>query len=394
MSAGFLGPESGISLGDDSASWAWVLLVITITMNQVVEVSLEFFTRRALVVALCCAAGLVAIPGKAFSQAPPRGVFSLSGLEQQPKAAVLSNPDVDGVSLREGWNDLEPREGVFDWTYLDSAVATAAAARKQVLIRISTEAGRPSWVDTAVATAGGSFFTFDNNGVTATIPVFWDPTYLAKETAMIAALGAHFTNNQTVKVVAVSFANAASEDWNVPHTPDYVTQWLALGYTTQKMLDAGRQAIDATMSAFPNQYVTLAVGGNGPSLDPTPDYVARNAVVNARAVWGGRLIVQKNDLSTFIPTAPGTGTLYQMISDFQPGVAGQMVFQCFGDQSYRVNGGVRISPSAALTESVDNGVSYGEKYIEIYETDVVNLPKAIHYAHRAILGKLKRQRSQ
>jgi hypothetical protein len=85
---------------------------------------------------------------------------------------------------------------------------------------------------------------------------------------------------------------------------------------------------------------------------------------------------------------------YQMISDFQPGIGGQMVFQCFGDQTYRVNGGVRISPSAALTESVDNGVSYGEKYIEIYETDVVNLPKAIHYAHRALVGKQKLRRSR
>jgi hypothetical protein len=53
------------------------------------------------------------------------------------------------------------------------------------------------------------------------------------------------------------------------------------------MLDAGATIIDATMAAFPNQYVTLAVGANGhtgqgPNLDPDANYVARNAVLNAR----------------------------------------------------------------------------------------------------------------
>src|SRR5262249_55505454 len=196
-----------------------------------------------------------------------------------------------------------------------------------------------------------------------------DPTFLAKKTAMIAALGAHFANNPTVKIVSASFANASYEDWNVPDTRVYVSQWLSLGYTSQKMIDTGATIINATMAAFPNQYVTLAVGGDthwglGYDLDPTADYVARNAVLNAQAAWPGRLIVQRNDLSTFIPPFPGTGTFYQMISDFQPNVAGQMFYFCYGDSTYRVNNGIPIDPSLALTFSVNNGgVGYSEKYI-------------------------------
>lgn len=61
------------------------------------------------------------------------------------------------------------------------------------------------------------------HGIT-TIPVFWDPTYLQKKKNMICALGAHFADfptpeNRTVKIVSASFANATSEDWNVPHDP-------------------------------------------------------------------------------------------------------------------------------------------------------------------------------
>jgi hypothetical protein len=319
----------------------------------------------------------------------PQGVFSITDTGNQPWSSVLGNANVDGITIRQDWSALEPTEGTYDFTYLDSAVAASAAAGKGVLLRINTQAAKPAWVTTAVQNAGGLFFTFTNNGVQTSIPVFWDPTFLAKKTAMIAALGAHFASNPTVKIVSASFANATSEDWYVPDTRSYVTQWLTLGYTSQLMINAGATIINATMAAFPNQYVSLAVGGDqhwglGYNLDPTSDYVARNTILNTAISWPGRLIVQRNDLSTFIPVFPGTGTFYQMLSDFPPNVAGQMFWWCFGDTLYKVNNGVPIDPGTALTESVNNGVSYAEKYIEIYQIDVANLPTVISYAHSAI----------
>ena len=286
--------------------------------------------------------------------AVPQGVFSFTDSGVQPWDVVLANPDVDGISLRQDWSALQPTAGTFDWTYLDAAVAASAAAGKQVLLRINTQSGKPAWVTTAIQNAGGSFFTYTNNGVQTTIPVFWDPTFLAKKTAMIAALGAHFANNPAVTIVSTSFANAAGEDWYVPDKAAYISQWLSLGYTSQKMINTGATVINATMTAFPNQYVTLAVGGDehwslGNALDPTADYVARNAVLNAQAAWSGRLIVQRNDLSTFIA---GTSTFYQMLLDFPP-AAGQMLYFCFGDTLYKVNNGVPIDPALALTLSVN-----------------------------------------
>ncbi|MGH8094124.1 MAG: beta-galactosidase [Chthoniobacterales bacterium] len=319
----------------------------------------------------------------------PRGVFSIANSGKLPLSSVLSSPNVDGITLRQDWSGLEPTEGNFDFSFLDSAVAACAGSGKQILLRIGTQAGKPAWVNDAVTAAGGSFFSFvATDGTPMTIPVFWDPTFLAKKTAMISALGAHFTNNPSIKVVSASFANAISEDWNVPHTPTDVTNWLALGYTTDKLLAAGQQIIDTTMIAFPNQIVTMAVGGsghvNGVNLDPTADYAARAAVGTARASWSGRFNVQKNDLSTFIPPAPGTDTLYAMIWDFQPDVAGQMVYQCANDPTYRANNGVPQDPSITLEESIDNAVSYNEKYVEIYQTDANSLPDAVAYAHTAL----------
>ena len=322
-----------------------------------------------------------------------RGVFSLSPSGNIAREPVLANPNVDGISIRQEWKDLEPAEGAYDWTFLDSEVGRVAAAGKQVLLRINTQANKPAWVTSAVTDAGGLFVTFESDGIQTTIPVFWDPTFLAKKKAMIAALGAHFASNAAIKIVSASFANASSEDWSVPHTPPDVANWLAVGYTSEKMLDAGKQIIDATMAAFPSQQVTMAVAGNGHAgdtgnLDPDADYVARNAVLAARATWPGRLIVQKNNLATFNPPAPGTDTVFQLLWDSRPDIAGQMLWNCFNDTSYRMNNGVADSPATILHKSVDAGAAYEMNYIEIYQTDVLNLPDEIAYAHNLLLGLL------
>jgi hypothetical protein len=318
----------------------------------------------------------------------PQGVFSITNDGQPINSAVLSNRHVDGITVRTGWAAVEPTEGNFDWSYLDSTIAAAGAAGKQVLLRIGTMGKRPAWVDTAVRSAGGKFFTFTSGGETLSIPLFWDPVFLAKKKALIAALGARYTNNPAVAIIVTSFANAESEDWNVPHTSDLIPQWLKLGYTTEKLLGAGRQIIDGTMRAFPNQYVTLAVGGDGPNLDPSLNYVASTIVATERAIWPGRLIAQKNSLSTYVVEAPANfGTIWRLIWDSRPDVGAQMLFWCFGDSEYRVNDGVPIDPALALTRSINVGLTYQLNYIEIYQKDVVNLPAVITYAHDALTGR-------
>jgi hypothetical protein len=56
------------------------------------------------------------------------------------------------------------------------------------------------------------------------------------------------------------------------------------------------------------------------------------------------------------------------------------------DPTYRMNGGTSggLTDHQILTASVDKFVSYNGKWLEIYEKDVVNLPRAISYAHGRI----------
>ncbi len=229
------------------------------------------------------------------------------------------------------------------------------------------------------------------------IPVFWQPVYLAKKKALLAMAGAHFADKLAVKIVAVSYANAITEDWNIPNdntgSPFPSRLWLndpndpdvpEPGYTTQKMIDAAihqgdasftdgvltggttltslsatfTQAdigclvtgrgyrpnthfvawisptqvtldqrasrkkaarftivarrdglIDVAMAAFPNQYITGAVSGNGPDLDAdfVPEdedpgtYLAQTVDNMAQDLYGERYIVQRNNVSAVIP---------------------------------------------------------------------------------------------
>jgi hypothetical protein len=64
-----------------------------------------------------------------------------------------------------------------------------------------------------------------------------------------------------------------------------------------------------------------------------------------------------------------------------------MLDSCYGDTTYRNNAGVPEDAAVILHKSIDLGVSYGMmNYIEIYQTDVLNLPAEISYAHDALLG--------
>lgn len=324
----------------------------------------------------------------------PHGVFDLVGSGGKIDADALTNPSVDGISLRQHWGELEPREGVFNFGYLDGEVARAEKAGKQVSIRVPTGGDEmPAWVTTAVNKAGGNTFTFTDSGAKHTIPVFWDPTFLAKKNAVMAALGARYGNHPAVKVVVASFANATTADWNVPHntavdagySTSEVTRWQQAGYTTRKMISAGKSVIDAAMKAFPNQVISLAINSNGGQLDaPYHDnYVAEKVIRDARVLWGTtRLVVGKNSLKTnTAPPVPAPNTSLDVWYSSREASTGQTNWRAYDDPTYRINDGVRIAPGPALTKTVDLGIAYGISYIELYENDVVNLPAVISYAH-------------
>lgn len=316
----------------------------------------------------------------------PRGVFDLVRAGSPIDAGALSNPAVDGISIRQKWHDLEPEKGNYRWEYLDGEIARAAKAGKPVLLRIADSgANIPPWV----MKNGVKTFTYEDRNPhheegTGTAAIFWDPIYAGARKAMIAALGEHFADNPAVRIVAANPAGARTNDWNIPKTPADVANWKAAGFSPDKLINAGMDIIDATMRSFPHQYVAIAVGRAG-KLEPSRDYCARKIIAGVRKEYPGRLIVQKNNLSAKTAPAPGGTSIFQILWESRPEVAAQMLWFSYGDQTCRNNG--HRSPCDAettLKQSIATGAGYGMKYIEIYEQDVIHLPGAIRYAHDAL----------
>ena len=309
----------------------------------------------------------------------PKGIFSTPASETNGfPDSILNDSRIVGLDLGGLWGDIEGTEGVYDWSSIDSELAKAEAHGKKVLLGIvSGGINIPDWLLTDYPDI--QTFTFiDTNpnhstyGQPLTIPVFWDPIFLAKKIALIQAAGVHFAAHSSIAVVGCTFANATTADWAIPDSPEDIANWRVAGYTTELMVNAGEMTIDATMAAFPNQNVTMPIAQGAGDLDPTPDYLSETLVDYATTTYG-RFITAKYSLSaTTLDPSIVTSSLfnYQVLFDQCPNVALQMVWKVSGDNTYRMNGGVHGNRLTILLNAITIGTHYGTQYQEIYEADL------------------------
>ena len=278
---------------------------------------------------------------------------------------ILNDPRIVGLDIGGKWQDVEATEGTYDWSTMDSELAKAEAHGKKVLFTIvSGGVNVPDWL-LADYPDIQTFSFIDTNpyhstyGQELTIPVFWDPIFLAKKIALIQAAGAHFAAHSSIVVVGCAFANSTTDDWNIPDAPEDIANWQAAGYTTELMVNAGETIIDATMAAFPNQNVTMGIARVTGDLDPTVDYLSETVVDYATTTYG-RFITAKYALAANTPDPAVDTSLFnwQVLFNKRPNVAGQMLWRVTADNTYRMNGGspairgqscLTPSPSAHIT---------------------------------------------
>ena len=138
----------------------------------------------------------------------PKGIFCMpvrgpNGFPRQ----ILNDPRIVGLDLGAQWQNIETTEGVYDWSSLDLQLAQAEAHGKEVLLAITSGGiNVPDWL-LANYPAIQTFTFIDTNpyhstyGQPLTIPVFWDPIFLAKKIALIQAAGAHYASHSSMAVV-------------------------------------------------------------------------------------------------------------------------------------------------------------------------------------------------
>ena len=316
-----------------------------------------------------------------------------------PSTIIIGGSEpVDGIMIRQSWSEIEQFEGVLIWENLDEEINNAINDGKKIVLNlIAGGINTPSWV---MSLPGLQLFNFiDTNKYHETycqelaMPIFWDPIFLEKKKNFIRAAGKRYAANGFILGVMVSFCNPIFGDWYVPHEVGYfcgrdlnqVQDWLNVGYTTEKLFNAGKETIDAWAIAFPNKMLKLPVAPNHNNLDANETDLAESIVNYAYSQYPDRFFAQSNSLSTKIPysndpeiinASPGTKYyLFKVLLDHSPKIGFQMLSSASsGDEDdCRLNGGdFPCPPYDVLLEAVNIGLSYYPHFIEFWQVDGEN----------------------
>jgi enterochelin esterase-like enzyme len=311
--------------------------------------------------------------------AVPVGVFALTQARKEIAANVIAHPAVAGVVVRGAWQDVEPSEGQYQLDYFDTEIARVAGAKKLVSLVVSN-GGRnvPEWL--LAKPLSKMSFQDDNqfhasHGQTIEIPVFWDAELLVHKKRLIAELGRRYAGQPALRLVSAQCANATTDDWNIPSSPEAIEAWQRAGFSEERLLVACKQIIDATMTAFPSQVVRMAIGRVPPGLASKPDAVARELIAYAAQRYPGRFVVQRHNLAAPTPRPDTSQQLFgwDVIRDAHPWSAAQFLWPASDVKSCRLDRG--NTPCTALDmfrRAVDAGLAYQLRYVEVYAADLLD----------------------
>jgi hypothetical protein len=133
------------------------------------------------------------------------------GSRLAPSDALYDFPGLSTVYLRLAWSYVEPEEGRFDWSIVDTPAQRWIARGKKVALRFSASesdpgVGTPLWV--RAAGAKGYFFEAGKGVVPEAPGLPWepdfdDPVFLAKADRFLAAAAARYDADPNVAFVDV-----------------------------------------------------------------------------------------------------------------------------------------------------------------------------------------------
>jgi PKD repeat protein len=305
--------------------------------------------------------------------APTHGVYSIGTKNAAIDPGVFSDPYVDGVLVRADWSATETAQGVYNWSYLDSQFNAAAAANKKVELDVLGGSSTPSWVYTAGAQA---FAYIDKNNNPNTLPVPWDPVFLADWAQCIAALGARYGSRYSLTNVKITGIGMTSDETNLPNSTTDTTNWQGIGYKRVRVENAWQQIANNFAQAFPDVQIGLIKAtGAFPPIDDngnifqssSGDGVLNNwLITQGMASFGAQFQVQNNALSDYWISSAVEGVATQTTTGYQ------MLWNVTGDSTYRMNNGVPDTAHDMLKTAVNSGIAGGAQFLEIYQVDALN----------------------
>lgn len=314
---------------------------------------------------------------------PPHGLVVV--LENKPPESqldlrALKNPYIRGVALQIRWRDIEPVPGQPDWSKLDQLLAAAASSNKWVQLLIFPGFFSPSWAMEGAQTVTFPIQYGPGKGTLERLPLPWDRVYLGHWFDFLKQLSLRYGKSPALRVVAAAGPTSVSDEFTLPHKPEEIQNWKAVGYTPNKYIAAWQKVFEVYAADFPNQYVSLSLG-SGINIDERSERNVRagkptkEAIIGeATRILGRRFALQDSNLDGNPEPDRGPHGVPLVISYNGRTVTGfQLRTSCIRNSG---NMGAEGDPQLALKKAINRGTQpnsngYRINYLEIYEPDVL-----------------------
>jgi Beta-galactosidase len=330
------------------------------------------------------------MPPPTMVASQPRGITVVNEIDsarvgQLFDARTYTNPNIAGLTFRTSWADIEPTEGNFVWTKLDTVFENAEKNGKWVELILIPGFGTPAWALQGVPTAIFTVNYGPGKGDQLPLPLPWDQIYLNRWFAFLKTVSARYQNRPSFLKIAADGPTSITGEMTLPNEPADRCTWIKVGYTSDQIIGAWKQVFANYAQIFPRQYFSLALFPPLPIVSTTrcengnPVGTSADESQRVRAVIIGlgadnypkQFVLQENGLS-----ASKSEDLVVNVGDYD-------VVKSY---SGKVVTGFQLSTSAiqdptamgdpdgptALQKSLQLGLDAHVQFLEVQEPDVLS----------------------
>ncbi|MEW6103576.1 MAG: putative Ig domain-containing protein [bacterium] len=215
-----------------------------------------------------------------FEKPKERGIIQLFRKNDDIDANI-DNPYLAGAKIATIWSNIQPKEGVFDWSVIDGdmKIWTEAGKKVRLAVYISSYAGwspelkcaTPEWVFKGSPSARYIQYNpdgtvtlppdWDERDRTTTYPVIWDLVFKEKYKKFVEAFGEKYDGNPNVLYVQIGLFPEMTLGKDAGSLTDY---WRAEGYSYDVYEETIKWIIDRNLEAFDQTPCSLAL--NAPEI--------------------------------------------------------------------------------------------------------------------------------
>lgn len=279
----------------------------------------------------------------------------------------VTNPQVDGLAIRTSWARLEPTEGRYDWTSLDSMLAQVAAANKKATLHILGSGYAqvtPSWL----MAAGAQFY----NGFKGPDPVPWDPVFLQKWSNFLPKLAEHLRTSGGDAVLLNMTVAVPVPEMNLFSCKNGMLDGNSIAYDRAKYLAAWKQMVDLYQTNFPAVNRMISAPQNGICLADNDTQFFTELMRYAQGKDAVHHYIFAADLS-----AQGSARTQPYLSLAPPATLSfQPVAAYTNDPNHWVKG--------TMLQLYCSGLKLGGTYFEVYASDLSSSDPAVQQGISAI----------